>query len=97
MENSPAQESMKEFGRVMVAGLVPLITTVIGAIITGINLTTGTIGVNWTIVGLTALVMFLGTFQTAIVKAWDKYTHLTNKLLHPIKAAQGESQGVIPF
>ncbi|MFA5036134.1 MAG: hypothetical protein WC479_03065 [Candidatus Izemoplasmatales bacterium] len=55
--------------RVVLLGVLPVI-------LTGINISTGEIRINWAIVLATGITLIL----TAILKGIDKDTHLTGKL-----------------
>ena len=65
----PFIEGLKEIGRVMLLGIIPVI-------LMSINTATGEIAINWSIVLATALTVFL----TALLKGLDKDIHLTGKL-----------------
>ena len=65
----PLVEGVKELGRIVLLGIIPIA-------ITGINLTTGEISINWVIIRATAIAIIL----TAILKGIDKDRHLTGKL-----------------
>ena len=65
----PLIEGLKEVGRILVLGVIPVI-------LTGINLSTGEIKINWSIVLATSITIVL----TALLKGVDKNRHLTGKL-----------------
>jgi len=65
----PIVESIKEIGRIVLLGIIPII-------IASINTSTGEIKINWSIVLATTFVIVL----TAILKGMDKDIHLTGKL-----------------
>jgi len=65
----PFIEGLKEMSRVVLLGVLPVI-------LTGINISTGEIRINWAIVLATGITLIL----TAILKGIDKDTHLTGKL-----------------
>ena len=83
-------ESIKEFARIMISGLVPVITMLIAFIVSGINTETGVIAIKWPIIYSLGLVQILTLISTALTKAWDKYTFEKNKI-------KGEIKGIIPF
>lgn len=78
----PFVEGLKELGRIVLLGIVPIL-------ITSINLTTGEISINWIIVRATALVIVL----TAILKGIDKDRHLTGK----IEGDEAKTKGLTQF
>lgn len=65
----PFVESLKEIGRIILLGIIPII-------IASINTSTGEIKINWSIVLTTAFVILL----TAILKGVDKDIHLVGKI-----------------
>jgi hypothetical protein len=65
----PLVEGIKEMGRIVLLGTIPVI-------LTSINTSTGDIKINWSIVLATALTLLL----TAILKGVDKDIHLTGKI-----------------
>lgn len=84
------KEALKEFARVMISGLVPVLSTLIMAIISGINTELGVISIKWNVLLSIGLVQVLTLIATALPKALDKYTFEESKL-------RGESKGIIPF
>lgn len=65
----PFIEGLKEFARIILLGIIPII-------LTSINISTGEIRINWAIVLATSLTILL----TALQKGLDKDIHLTGKL-----------------
>lgn len=65
----PLVEGIKEMGRIVLLGTIPVI-------LTSINTSTGDIKINWSIVLATALTLLL----TALLKGVDKDIHLTGKI-----------------
>lgn len=78
----PFVEGLKELGRIVLLGIIPIA-------ITGINLETGEININWVIVRATAIVIVL----TAILKGIDKDRHLTGK----IEGDETKTKGLTQF
>lgn len=78
----PFVEGLKELGRIVLLGIIPIL-------ITSISLTTGEININWVIVKATALVIVL----TAILKGVDKDRHLTGK----IEGDDAKTKGLTQF
>jgi len=77
----PFIEGLKEIGRVVVLGIIPVI-------LTGINTSTGEISIKWAVVLASGLAIFL----TAILKGWDKDRHLTGKLEDDAQKTKGLTQ-----
>jgi len=69
LDVKPLVEGLKEVGRVVLLGIIPII-------LTSINTSTGEIKINWSIVLATAITIVL----TAILKGVDKDLHLTGKI-----------------
>lgn len=65
----PLVEGLKEVARTVLLGIIPVI-------LTSINISTGEIRINWSIVLATSLAILL----TALQKGVDKDIHLTGKL-----------------
>lgn len=65
----PFVEAIKEVGRVVLLGIIPII-------IMGINGSTGEIVINWKIIVATTVTLIL----TAILKGVDKDLHLVGKI-----------------
>lgn len=65
----PAVEAVKQVGRVVLLGIIPIM-------ISGINLTTGDIAINWKIVLASAIAIIL----TAALSGIDKARHLEGKI-----------------
>lgn len=65
----PLIEGLKEVGRVILLGIIPIV-------LTGINISTGEIKINWAIVLATSITIVL----TALLKGADKDRHLTGKI-----------------
>ena len=65
----PLIEGLKETGRVVLLGIIPVI-------LTSINTSTGEIKINWSVVLATGLTLLL----TALLKGVDKDIHLNGKL-----------------
>lgn len=65
----PFIEGLKQMGRIVLLGILPIM-------ISGINIHTGEIGINWMVIQATAGVIVL----TAILSGLDKDRHLTGKL-----------------
>ena len=78
----PFVEGLKELGRIVLLGIIPIL-------ITSINLNTGEININWIIVRATAFVIVL----TAILKGIDKDRHLTGK----IEGDDAKTRGLTQF
>jgi hypothetical protein len=78
----PFVEGLKELGRIVLLGIIPIL-------ITSINLNTGEININWIIVRATAFVIVL----TAILKGIDKDRHLTGK----IEGDDAKTKGLTQF
>lgn len=65
----PLIEGLKETGRVVLLGIIPII-------LTSINTSTGEIKINWSIVLASGVTILL----TALLKGIDKDLHLTGKI-----------------
>lgn len=77
----PLVEGLKETARVVLLGIIPII-------LTGINITTGVIAINWAVV----LASGLAILMTAILKGVDKDRHLTGKLENDVQMTKGLTQ-----
>lgn len=78
----PLVEGIKQVGRVVLLGVAPII-------LTGINLNTGDISINWKIVVATSITIAL----TAILSGIDKDRHLTGKL----EGDENKTKGLTQF
>jgi hypothetical protein len=78
----PIIEGVKEVGRVVVLGIIPII-------LSGINISTGEIKINWAIVLASAITIVL----TALLKGIDKDRHLEGKL----EGDDGKTRGLAQF
>jgi len=78
----PLVEGLKEVGRVLLLGIIPII-------LTGINITTGEIKINWPIVLASSITIVL----TALLKGVDKDRHLTGK----IEGDEAKTRGLTQF
>jgi hypothetical protein len=81
-EVKPLLEGAKEMGRIVLLGVLPIV-------LSGINVQTGEITINWFVVRATALVIL----TTAILKGLDKDRHLTGKL----SGNKRQTKGIVGF
>lgn len=68
-------EALKEFVRTFVLGLIPGVVAAIAVINNGINTDTGEFNIMWTVVVAVLVSNILTVFQTALLKAADKWLH----------------------
>lgn len=77
----PFIEGIKQMARIVVLGIAPII-------LTGINLNTGDISINWKIVLATSIAIV----TTAILSGIDKDRHLTGKIENDAGLTRGLTQ-----
>lgn len=77
----PLKEAVKEFFRVIIAGVIPAVIASLGIITAGINVQAGTFAIAWNVVAAVFLVKFLSDISTGLAKALDKFLHELNKEL----------------
>ena len=77
----PAIEGLKEMGRVVLLGVIPII-------LTSVNSSTGAITINWQIVLATVITIVL----TALLKGVDKDMHLVGKIENDATLKKGITQ-----
>ena len=93
--NNALKEALKEFARVLISGLVPVVITITTMIAGGINQVTGAIIIPWMLIRAFVLLQFLTILGTAIARAADKYQHEYNSETKTHE--DGKSMGIIPF
>lgn len=83
-------EGAKLVARLYIFSIVPILGAIL---LTGINLETGAISINWAVLRA----VFLFETITFVLAGLDKYKHTYTKETNPVIKASGQSAGILKF